>query len=558
MLLILVGLATGSCPDGLMVSPKRLPLRTAGDEVVDKDGCRVTFGCVNWYGAHMELYTGDGLHKQSLSTIVDQIVKLGFNCVRLPYSLELLYDDPLVPDVALAANPELQGMRGMALFDRSVKAITDAGIMVILNNHNSQSGWCCSGSSEEGLWHTSKYPMDRWLGSLEIMTKRYLDNRMVVGFDIRNEIHDVGDVKLTWGTSDDNQTDWRVASTLGARIVQTANPDILVIVTGLCFGVELRAMRKFPLEMKVTNKLVYTTHIYTWSLWWNAIKGILKLRGLDGKVGGKGVWIKARADLLIAGACMAALVCVMLTVWCWWCLKREQTLTPLTYRGLVFSCGLWITLGPGILLLIAAVSWKYATESVQCSIAPTSSNTLLAVSIPFMLLGIGIIVFAAKIWKGGERAVFCSAQTEIGEMDEEREVDRTHGPQTAEAHQRASAHSARQTPRQTPPPQSHLQPHSSLSPPSSLRVEVDLSLSRAPEAEAMSPQTLSPVHVEMKEYDVLRTGDDLSRTQGTADAAGGIRAHSRAVTRPLCLTPPQPSVQVVSRVRAHFYCYSVL
>jgi hypothetical protein len=188
---------------------------------------------------------------------------------------------------------------------------------------------------------------------------------MVVGFDIRNEIHDVGDVKLTWGTSDDAHTDWRVASTRGARIVQTANPDILVIVTALCFGVELRAMRKFPLEMKVANKLVYTTHIYTWSLWWNALKGILKLRGLDGKVGGKGVWIKARADLLIAGACMAALVCVMLTVWCWWCLKREQSLAPLTYRGLLFSCGVWITLGPGILLLIDAVSWKYATESVQ-------------------------------------------------------------------------------------------------------------------------------------------------------------------------------------------------
>ncbi len=209
---------------------------------------------------------------------------------------------------------------------------------------------------------------------------------------------------------------------------------------------------------------------------------------------------------------MAALVCVMLTVWCWWCLKWKQTLAPLTYRGLVFSCGVWITLGPGILLLIAAVSWKYVTESVQCSIAPTSSNTLLAVSIPFMLLGIGIMLFAAKIWKGGERAVFCSAQTEIGEMDEEREVDRTHGPQNAEPHQRASAHPARQTPRETPPPLSHLRPHSSLSPPSPLRVEVDLSLSRPPEAEAMSsmsPQKLSPVHVEMKESPVRDTSSPV-------------------------------------------------
>ena len=53
----------------------------------------------------MELFSVDGLSKQPLETIAARIAQLGFNCVRLPFSLQLLRDDPLVPDLALAANP---------------------------------------------------------------------------------------------------------------------------------------------------------------------------------------------------------------------------------------------------------------------------------------------------------------------------------------------------------------------------------------------------------------------------------------------------------------------
>ena len=67
----------------------------------------------------MEAYSVFGLHKQPLEDISRRIVELGFNCVRMPVSIDLWYLDPLVPDHMLAANPKLQnrGMRGMELLD---------------------------------------------------------------------------------------------------------------------------------------------------------------------------------------------------------------------------------------------------------------------------------------------------------------------------------------------------------------------------------------------------------------------------------------------------------
>ena len=42
---------------------------------------------------------------RNVTDIVTTIRNLGFNCIRLVFSLELIYTDPPVLDRALAANP---------------------------------------------------------------------------------------------------------------------------------------------------------------------------------------------------------------------------------------------------------------------------------------------------------------------------------------------------------------------------------------------------------------------------------------------------------------------
>jgi len=50
-----------------------LPLSTQGSKIVDTNGETVRLACVNWYGAHMQRFTVDGLDKQNLDSMSQNI-----------------------------------------------------------------------------------------------------------------------------------------------------------------------------------------------------------------------------------------------------------------------------------------------------------------------------------------------------------------------------------------------------------------------------------------------------------------------------------------------------
>jgi endoglucanase len=135
------------------MDPSNLPLSTSGSKIVDKNGDMVRLACVNWYGAHMERYVVNGLDLVDINEIAQGIADKGFNCVRLVYSLEQYYSNPVVSSDALTANPSLIGQHSMNIFDATVVALTNAGVMVVLNNHISDAMWCCSNDDSNGLWH---------------------------------------------------------------------------------------------------------------------------------------------------------------------------------------------------------------------------------------------------------------------------------------------------------------------------------------------------------------------------------------------------------------------
>ena len=100
--LVLVATAQAYSTNSLV---ERVPLSTSGSNVVDRDGETVRLACVNWYGAHMERFVVNGLDLQPLDKLSQTIADQEFNCVRLPFSLEMIYSNPIVEDNAVAANP---------------------------------------------------------------------------------------------------------------------------------------------------------------------------------------------------------------------------------------------------------------------------------------------------------------------------------------------------------------------------------------------------------------------------------------------------------------------
>jgi endoglucanase len=87
---------------------------------------------------------------------------LGFNCVRLPFSLELYFENPRVLEEEVAANQNLVGWSSMLVFDKVIENLTENGLMVVLNNHISDAGKCCSTNDGNGMWYNSNYPSDKF------------------------------------------------------------------------------------------------------------------------------------------------------------------------------------------------------------------------------------------------------------------------------------------------------------------------------------------------------------------------------------------------------------
>jgi len=216
---------------------------------------RVRLNAVNWYGAESSDFVVGGLGSASLAAIVQQVKGMGLNAVRLPWSNELYETNPKVASSALAANPALEGEDALTILDQVVNALTAAGMMVILDNHNSDAEWCC-GDDGNTLWYNSRYSEANWLSDWAGMAARYAGNPLVVGADLRNEPR----VSATWGGA--AATDWHAAAERGGNAILAVNPHLLIFVEGTNYSLDLSGAAGLPVVLNVQGQLVYEAHDY--------------------------------------------------------------------------------------------------------------------------------------------------------------------------------------------------------------------------------------------------------------------------------------------------------
>eukprot|EP01084_Bolivina_argentea_P098268 176616_1 len=258
-------------PHDNRVLSTQLPLYVNDRYVVDKNGDRVKLRCVNWYGAEELDFVVGGMQWQKLSEIVSIIHKYGFNCVRFLWSLELVKTNPRISNATLLKQqPSFINKSAMYIFDQVVQALTNANVMIILDNHVSDSGWCCSSTDGNGLWYTDNYPASEWMNLWQQMAQRYVNNSYVVGVDLRNELREAkvnGKTLIpTWGTNMD-ATDWRKAAIEVTKLIQAKNPNLLIIVEGIYYAQDLTGVRNHPIldsDLLIGNKLLYEAHNYEW------------------------------------------------------------------------------------------------------------------------------------------------------------------------------------------------------------------------------------------------------------------------------------------------------
>ncbi|KAL2328417.1 hypothetical protein Fmac_021844 [Flemingia macrophylla] len=245
-------------------------LHTSGRWIVKENGERVKLACVNWV-SHLDAVVAEGLSQQPLHVISKRIKSMGFNCVRLTWPLLLLTNDSIAAltvrksfqnlgflqsiNGVQAINPSIIDLPLIKAYQEVVKSLGDNNLMVILDNHVTQPGWCCSNTDGNGFFGDQYFDPDLWVMGLTKMATLFKGVPNVVGMSLRNELRG----------PKQNLNDWYRYMPKGAEAVHAANPDVLVILSGLSFDTDLSFLRNQGVNLSFNGKLVFEVHWYSFS-----------------------------------------------------------------------------------------------------------------------------------------------------------------------------------------------------------------------------------------------------------------------------------------------------
>ena len=234
-------------------------LRTSGSRILDAAGQEVRLTGVNWFGLETCNFAPHGLWSRSSSELLDVVVSLGSNVIRLPYSNQL-FDSLSTPNgIDFYQNPDLKGLSGLQIMDTIINGAAERGIAVILDRHRPDCG------AQSNLWYTDRVSEEKWISDWRMLARRYKGNSAVIGADLHNEPHG----QATWG-SGDTKTDWRLAAERAGNAILEENPDWLIIVEGIesyggagyWWGGNLKGVQDAPVRLKVPDRVVYSAHDY--------------------------------------------------------------------------------------------------------------------------------------------------------------------------------------------------------------------------------------------------------------------------------------------------------
>ncbi|XP_027774571.1 glycosyl hydrolase 5 family protein-like [Solanum pennellii] len=247
-----------------------LPLSTSSRWIIDdKNGQRVKLACVNW-AAHLQTMIPEGLDQQPINKIVKHISLMGFNCVRLTWATYMFtrYSNLTVAQSfainglhdALTKiaqkNPQLLGLSVFEAQRAVIEEMGRHGIMSILDNHLSRPMWCCGNHDGNGFWVDEDFQPKEWLKGLDIVAKKYKYLPMVIGISLRNELR--GPLQ--------NQSVWYKNVKKGAKTIHKANPNILIIISGLNYDIDFTFLKRKHLNLlNMRNKIIYEIHRYAFT-----------------------------------------------------------------------------------------------------------------------------------------------------------------------------------------------------------------------------------------------------------------------------------------------------
>lgn len=262
--LLAAALGASSAHAGQMIAT---PLSTRGARIVDANGRTVVLQGVNWFGFETSNHLVHGLWTRDYRDVLAQVRRLGFNTIRLPFSLAAIRSKAPVSgaDFSNGKNAALRGATPLEAMDAVIEEAGRQGLLILLDNHSHADD-----AYQHGLWYGQGFSEDDWVATWKLLAARYRDHRNVIGADLKNEPH----AEATWGTG--GPTDWRRAAERAGDAVLGIASRWLIVVEGVgggapvpgqlldthWWGGNLEGVRKNPVRLSRPGRLVYSPHEY--------------------------------------------------------------------------------------------------------------------------------------------------------------------------------------------------------------------------------------------------------------------------------------------------------
>jgi endoglucanase len=132
------------------------PLSTSGSRIVDARGHTVVLQGVNWFGFETSNHVAHGLWVRDYRDVLDQIRQLGFNTIRLPFSLQALHSSTITGvDFTGGKNAALRGATPQRAMDVVIDEAARRGLFVILDYHSGPDN-----GYTDPLWYGQGYGED--------------------------------------------------------------------------------------------------------------------------------------------------------------------------------------------------------------------------------------------------------------------------------------------------------------------------------------------------------------------------------------------------------------
>ncbi|MEO0985156.1 MAG: cellulase family glycosylhydrolase, partial [Cyanobacteria bacterium J06639_14] len=147
-----------------------LPFSTQGAQIVDAEGHPVLLRGVNWFGMETPTHAPHGLWARDYKDMLVQIKRLGYNSIRIPFSVASLYAEAVSGiDFSIGENADLQDKSPLEVLDVIIQEAERQGLLILLDNHQLDD------QTIPELWYDDVYSEADWIDAWKLLAEHYRD-----------------------------------------------------------------------------------------------------------------------------------------------------------------------------------------------------------------------------------------------------------------------------------------------------------------------------------------------------------------------------------------------